>query len=163
MARLCEHQVKDLLRLAGVPVPKGQVAKSASQVKGIAHQLGYPVVVKALLPTGKRQKAGLVAFCDGPEEIKQVADKILGTVIGQYKVKEVLVEEKLQIEKEFYISFNIDCRLGKTVVLFIGKGGINVEEFIESNPDAIHIKQIDPLKGLRIHEAVELFPPSNSV
>ncbi|MDN5346935.1 MAG: citryl-CoA synthetase large subunit [Clostridia bacterium] len=81
MARLLENQVKDLLKSVGVKVPRYAVANSATEAKDIATQMGKEVVIKALLPLGKKGKAGAVKFASTPEEAYQRAGELLGKIV----------------------------------------------------------------------------------
>ncbi len=47
MARLLEHQGKELLAKARIAVPKGKVAHSAEDAAKVAEELACPVVLKA--------------------------------------------------------------------------------------------------------------------
>ena len=58
MARLLEFEAKALLRAAGIATPKGRMAASVEDAAAIASEIGFPVVLKAQIPVGKRGKAG---------------------------------------------------------------------------------------------------------
>ncbi|MBI4530657.1 MAG: acetate--CoA ligase family protein [Candidatus Latescibacteria bacterium] len=162
MARLLEHHVKDVLRSAGIPVPDGEIADTPSRTEEIARHLVKPVVVKALVPVGRRRKAGLVAFCDRPAEARSAAERMLGNVVEHHRIRQVLVEEKLNIEKEYYISFSINLRLRRPVGLFVRQGGIHVEEHLRLHPEAQQTIVIEPWRGLQKHQAVELVSHSGA-
>eukprot|EP00119_Amphimedon_queenslandica_P017547 XP_019857966.1 PREDICTED: uncharacterized protein LOC100637479 [Amphimedon queenslandica] len=98
-----EHAAKPLLADAGIPIPKGEIARSAAEAKKIAEALGK-VVIKAQVPTGKRGKAGGIRSADTPEEALEAAQAILGMEIAGYEVASVLVEERLESRAEFYAA-----------------------------------------------------------
>ena len=104
MARFFEYQGKRLLKDAGITIPTGEVAATAEEAYEIATRIGKPVVIKAQVWVGGRGKAGAIKFADTPEEAKNVAGLILGSQVKGFLVREVLVEEKLNIDKEYYLS-----------------------------------------------------------
>ena len=65
MARVLEHIGKELFRKKGVPTPHFSVAGSAPRAREVADGIGPPVVIKALVPVGKRGKAGAVKVAAG--------------------------------------------------------------------------------------------------
>src|SRR5205085_8499671 len=48
--------------------------------------------------------------------------------VGQFPVEAVLVEEKIDIEREFFLSFAIDDAARAPVIIFAGGGGTGIEE-----------------------------------
>ena len=63
---------------AGVPIPAGEIAKTAEEAEAIARKIGGMVVVKAQVHAGGRGKAGGVKLAKTPEEAREIASKILG-------------------------------------------------------------------------------------
>jgi succinyl-CoA synthetase beta subunit len=76
-----EHAAKPLLRAAGIEVPRGALANSASEAAAIAATLGN-CVIKAQVPAGKRGIAGGIAPARGVEEARVAAARILGMTIA---------------------------------------------------------------------------------
>ena len=99
-----EHAAKPLLKAAGITVPESRLARTAEEAAEAARDLGAAVVVKAQVPTGKRGKAGGIKSADSPEEAKAGAEKILRLEIAGHTVEKVLVEERSDIEREFYAA-----------------------------------------------------------
>ena len=56
--RLYEYQGKELFAKVGVPIPEGKLAKSTQEVVEVAKGIGYPIVLKSQVLSGKRGKAG---------------------------------------------------------------------------------------------------------
>ena len=52
MARILEHHSKALLGKLGLPVPGGAAVSTALEAVEAAERIGYPVVLKALVPVG---------------------------------------------------------------------------------------------------------------
>jgi succinyl-CoA synthetase beta subunit len=109
MARLFEYQGKELLKKAKVPIPEGEVATTPQEAKKIAEKVGKPVAIKSQIWAGGRGKAGGIQFAQNPEEAEKAAGKLLGSEIKNLTVERVLVEEKLDIDREFYAGVIIDA------------------------------------------------------
>jgi succinyl-CoA synthetase beta subunit len=139
-----EHAAKSLvLAPAGIPVPRGQICRTAKEAAQAVRAIG-PVVIKAQVAAGKRGKAGGIKPADTPEEAERVAAAILGMSIGEYKVERLLVEERANIAHEFYAAVLTDTDARKPLVLFSTQGGMDIEEVAAANPDAIRRQHVDP-------------------
>ena len=66
--KIHEYQAKALLTQYAIPVPRGKVASTSAEAKGIAAETGGRVVVKAQVYAGGRGKAGGIKIVNGPEE-----------------------------------------------------------------------------------------------
>ncbi len=151
-----EYQAKELLARYGVPVPKGEVAISAAEAAAIAKDLGVPVVVKAQIHSGGRGKGGGIKLASGPEEARAAAGEILGMQLVTHQtgpegqlVKRVLVEERIEIDRELYLGIVIDNSVGLPLVMASSEGGVEIEEVAAKNPDAIKKSPVDPTIGLQ--------------
>jgi succinyl-CoA synthetase beta subunit len=139
-----EHAAKSLvLAPAGIPVPRGQICRTAKEAAQAVCAIG-PAVIKAQVAAGKRGKAGGIKPADTPEEAERVAAAILGMSIGEYKVERLLVEERANIAHEFYAAVLTDTDARKPLVLFSTQGGMDIEEVAAANPDAIRRQHVDP-------------------
>ena len=139
-----EHAAKSLvLAPAGIPVPRGQICRTAKEAAQAVRAIG-PAVIKAQVAAGKRGKAGGIKPADTPEEAERVAAAILGMSIGEYKVERLLVEEQANIAHEFYAAVLTDTDARKPLVLFSTQGGMDIEEVAAANPDAIRRQHVDP-------------------
>ena len=151
-----EYQAKELLARYGVPVPKGQVAITAAEAAKCAKDLGVPVVVKAQIHSGGRGKGGGIKLASGPEEARAAAAEILGMQLvtaqtgpeGQL-VKRVLIEERIEIDRELYLGIVIDNSVGLPLVMASAEGGVEIEEVAAKDPDAIKKSAVDPTIGLQ--------------
>jgi succinyl-CoA synthetase beta subunit len=161
--KIHEFQAKQILANFGVPVPKGRVATSADAAKTIAVELGGKVVVKAQIHAGGRGKGGGVKLANSPDEAASVFSQIMGMQLithqtgpeGQ-KVKTVLIEEQMPIERELYLAVLIDGAAGRVVMMASAAGGMEIEEVAAKTPGAIHRVSIDPVTGFQPHHAREL-------
>jgi succinyl-CoA synthetase beta subunit len=153
---LFEYQGKELLRRFEVPVPEGRVARTPDEAMEAAKGLGGKVVVKAQVQVGGRGKAGGIKLADSPEEARDVASQILGMSIKDHVVKRVLVERAGDIKAEFYCAFLLDRSERRFLGMMSAKGGVDIEEVAETDPEAIARVHIDPLLGISDYHAREL-------
>lgn len=162
-----EYQGKDILRKFGVAVPKGIVAYSPEEAKLAAEQLfdelGCPVVVvKAQIHAGGRGKAGGVKLAKSPQEAFDIAQQLIGLTLVTHQTgpegKEIgrlLVEEGMNIEKEFYVGITLDRSTSRNVLMISTEGGMEIETVAEETPERILKIQIDPLFGMQGFQARE--------
>ena len=153
---LFEYQGKELLRRFEVPVPEGRVATTPEEAAQATERLGGRVVVKAQVQVGGRGKAGGIKLAESPDEARSVAEQILGMDIKGHVVKRVLVERAGDIKSEYYCSFLLDRSERKFLGMMSAKGGMDIEEVADTDPDAIARVHIDPLLGISDFHAREL-------
>src|SRR5215472_15694508 len=128
MARLHEYQGKSILATNGFKIPRGRAVSSADEAIAAAKELGGEVVVKIQAWTTGRAGIGGVAFAKKPEGVRAHAMRMLAMKVGQFPVEAVLVEEKIDIDREFFLSFTIDDAARAPVIIFAGGGGTGIEE-----------------------------------
>ena len=159
-----EYQAKQILAKYGVPVPRGSVAFSVNEATQVADDLASEIcVVKAQIHAGGRGKGGGVKVSKGKAAIRESAEAILGMQLvthqtgpqGQ-KVKQLLVEEGMDIRKELYCSVLVDRGRQCVVLLASTEGGMDIEEVAEKTPEKILKIFVDPGIGLRPYQASEL-------
>ena len=149
MAKLYEYQGKELLKEGGISIPRGGHAKTKEEAIRIANEIGTPVVIKAQAWVTGRAQAGGIRFAQDPAEAEKIADQILGMDIKGFKVREILVEEKLDIEREFYIGMIIDDMARCPLLIFSSVGGTDIEEIARKYPDKVVKFPIDATTGLK--------------
>ncbi|MFQ5842876.1 MAG: ATP-grasp domain-containing protein [Thermodesulfobacteriota bacterium] len=155
MARLFEYQGKELLKKAKVHIPEGEVATTPQEARKIAAKVGKPVAIKSQIWAGGRGKAGGIQFAQNPEEAEKAAAKLLGSEIKNLTVERVLVEEKLDIDREFYAGVIIDAsrEVRAPLIMFSTEGGVDIEEVPS---ERIAQMNVDVLRGLRFYDALNL-------
>jgi succinyl-CoA synthetase beta subunit len=151
--KLHEYQSKALFAENGVPIPRGRVATTAGEAKGIAQELGGRVVVKAQVLVGGRGKAGGVRLADSSLEAEELASQILGMKIKGLPVRKVLVDEAVEPSTEIYLGVTNDRTIGCPVMIASSEGGVDIEEVARSDPEKIVRAAIDPLLGLQEYQA----------
>jgi succinyl-CoA synthetase beta subunit len=128
MARLHEYQGKAILAANGFNVPRGRAASTADEAAAAAKELGGKVVVKIQAWTTGRAGVGGVAFAKSADDVRAHAERMLSMKVGQFPVEAVLVEEKIDIDREFFLSFAIDDAARAPVIVFAVGGGTGIEE-----------------------------------
>ena len=151
--KLHEYQAKQVFADAGIPTPASQLASDVDGVVAAADEIGYPVAIKAQVQVGGRGKAGGIKLVDDKEEAREAADEILGMDLKGYHVGSVLVEGAVDFTDELYVGITMDRGEGKPVAMVSTKGGVNIEEVAEEDPDAIAKEHIDPSFGMHPYQA----------
>lgn len=161
--KIHEYQAKSVFKRYGIPVPRGDVATAPEKAKEIAKELGSIVVVKAQIHAGGRGKGGGVKLVKNPEEAFDAANKIIGMNLVTHqtspegrKVLTVLVEEGMEILKEFYLGIVVDRNSASPVMIASSAGGMEIEKVAAETPEKIHKVVIDPSFGLLSFQARNL-------
>src|SRR5947199_3108675 len=132
MARLHEYQGKAILAANGFKIPRGKAATTIDEALAVAKEVagkkGGEVVIKIQAWTTGRAGIGGVAFAKKPEDVRAYAARMLAMKVGQFPVEAVLVEEKIDIDREFFLSFPIDDAARAPVIIFAAGGGTGIEE-----------------------------------
>ncbi len=158
--KLHEHQAKEVFSKYGIPVPEGKVAFSVEEALKAAEELrSFPLVVKAQIHCGGRGKAGGVKVVGDIEDLRSAVEGMLGKVLKTFQcpegkpVSRVLVEKATQIDKEFYLSITLDRSRSKPVIMGSSAGGMEIEEIVKEDPEAVIVEEIDPALGLMPNQA----------
>src|SRR5207249_5418747 len=128
MARLHEYQGKAILAANGFKTPRGRAASTVDEAVAVAKEFGGEVVIKIQAWTTGRAGVGGVAFAKTADDAHAHAERMLAMKVGQFPVEAVLVEEKIDIDREFFLSFAIDDAARAPVIIFAAGGGTGIEE-----------------------------------
>jgi succinyl-CoA synthetase beta subunit len=153
---LVEYQGKQYFARYGLPVPPGEVADTVAEAEAAGERLGYPVVVKAQVQVGGRGKAGGVKLATSRAEVAEHAGNILGLDIKGHVVRRLWIENATDIAREFYASFTLDRAAKLHLGMVSARGGVDIEQVVEEDPDAIARLYVNPLDGLSLQAAREL-------
>ena len=162
--KIHEYQGKEVLRQAGVPVPRGIPAFTVQEAVEAAQKLGGSVwVVKAQIHAGGRGKGGGVKLARSIDEVKTLSGQILGMQLKTHqtgpegqKVRRLLIEEGADIKKEYYVAALTDRATQKVAVMASSEGGMDIEEVAHSTPEKIIKVFVDPLTGMTDAQAQQL-------
>lgn len=166
--KIHEFQAKQILREAGVPTPRGMVARTPDEAAKAFRDLGGNLaVVKAQIHAGGRGKGTIkgsqqrgVQLVKSADEASKVAAAMLGKPLvtiqtgpeGQV-VQQVLIEEGCDIARELYLGVVVDRLMAGPVLIASPAGGMNIEEVAEKTPDLIFKEPFDPEAGLQPYQA----------
>ena len=164
MARIYEYQGKEILKKVGIPVPRGRQTSDPAEAGRIAAEIGKPVVIKAQVWATGRFKAGGIKFASTPEEAGKVAGELLGGLVKGLPVEKVLVEEQLEIDREFYVGVivNNSYKVKGPVLIFSVVGGVGIEEVAAAHPEKVATLNVDYLQGVGASEAGQLISKLSS-
>jgi succinyl-CoA synthetase beta subunit len=155
--KIHEYQAKALFRKYQIPVPEGGVAFNTEDALDLSGKLGgFPVVVKAQIHAGGRGKGGGVKLAASEEEVKTLSGEILGMNLVTHqtgpegrRVKKILVEQGLNIDRELYLSIIPDRSTAKIIIMASEAGGMDIEEVAAQSPEKIIKVFVDPLLGIQ--------------
>ncbi len=197
--KIHEYQAKALFKRYDVPIPEGEVAHTSDTARAVAERLGGTVVVKAQIHAGGRGKGtfrtnsgdpisrpgedrplGGVIVVGDAEAAERVARAMFGNVLVTKQsgaegreVSRVLIEEGMEIAKEFYLALVLDRATRSAVFISSAEGGMDIEQVAAERPEAILRVCVDPkvgfspwigrkiafglgLEGKRVSDAVKL-------
>jgi succinyl-CoA synthetase beta subunit len=146
---LLEYQGKQLFARHGVPVPDGQPARTVEDAVAAAEGVGYPCAIKAQVQIGGRGKLGGIKIANNRAEAEEYARAILGMDIRGLTVHELWIEGASQIASEYYASVVFDRSAKAPLVMLSTKGGMDIEQVADEDPDAIALLHVDPLLGFQ--------------
>jgi succinyl-CoA synthetase beta subunit/citryl-CoA synthetase large subunit len=156
MARLLEHHALEILKQAGIPVPRFEVVATGEAAGEFAARAGGHAVLKPLVPVGGRGKAGAIKIANSPLEAVELAGQLLGRTILNFPASELLASERIRIAQEFFASLTFDSMSRKPILMFSSLGGVDVETIIEKEPEQLLQVPIDINPGLQAFRAREV-------
>lgn len=143
--KVLEYKAHEIFHQYDIPSMDGKLVESKVELKTIADTVSYPAVIKAQVQTGGRGKAGGVQIAANSLELLEKGTDILGMKIKDLPVKKIFITPKIDYVKELYLSFILDRKIKKAVMIFSKEGGMEINEIAEKNPDLIAKIPIYPL------------------
>ena len=159
-----EYQAKELLQRFNVATTRGKVVSTLDEAEQVARELGdVEIVVKAQIHAGGRGKGTFKNGFEGgvhvrktPEEVREVAEKMLGQILVTHQtgpagrvVNKVLVAESADIAREIYFAILLDRATAAPLVVASTEGGVEIEAVAAKSPEKIIREAIDPLAGVQ--------------
>jgi succinyl-CoA synthetase beta subunit len=151
VVKLAEWRGKELFQRYGIALPPGRVVRSVEEAVDATRSgaVPFPCVVKVQVLSGGRGKGGGVQFAAGPAELTSAVSSLLGTEFHGEKVRELLIEQRVSIQRELYLSITLDRSRRLPLVLASARGGVE----IESLPDAELLRAfVHPFAGFAGYE-----------
>ena len=148
---LHEYQGKEIFAKYDLPVSKGKVVRSVSEVKQACNEIGgNHWVAKAQVHAGGRGKSGGVALCDTVEEVSDFVKRWIGQKLVTYQTDKngqlvncILIEECTDIADELYYSAVVDRSSKEVAIIASSEGGVNIEKVAEESPEKIASIKLD--------------------
>ena len=151
-----EHSAKKVFESEGIKILEGHVVYSPEEAMEVATEFGRPVVLKSQVLVGGRGKAGGIKFADNPGEAFEIANELLKLEIKGEKVKHLIIEEKANIQREFFLSVSNDRANRTPIIMASAEGGVEIEELAKTSPEKIIRYNVNPLKEFLPYEAREI-------
>ncbi|HJL78724.1 MAG TPA: ADP-forming succinate--CoA ligase subunit beta [Candidatus Marinimicrobia bacterium] len=162
--KIHEYQAKELFQKYNVRIPESIPAFTVEEALEAYDKLNRDtVVIKAQIHAGGRGKGGGVKLAHTKEEVKELADNILGMNLVTHQtgpegkeVQRLLIESGVNIRNDFYAGIVLD-RIKKQYVFMVStEGGIEIEKVAAETPEKIIKEWIEPEDGLTQEQAVSL-------
>ncbi len=152
---LHEYQAKQLFAEYGLPVSQGIAVDTADEAVAAAKEIGGDKwVIKAQVHAGGRGKAGGVKLVSSEDEIREFANRLVGTNLVTFQtdekgqpVSKIYVETCTDIERELYLGAVIDRSAQRITFMASTEGGVEIEKVAEETPEKILRATIDPMTG----------------
>ena len=159
-----EYQAKEIFKTYGIPTPRGIVANTPEEAVQNAKELGGNLwVVKAQIHAGGRGLGGGVKLAKSLDEVKKLADEILGMTLVTHQtgpegklVQKVYIEEGADIKDELYLGITLDRAKEMPVIMASTEGGMEIEKVAEESPEKIIKVAVDPTIGFQAFHGREL-------
>lgn len=122
--KLLEYEAKHLMNQFGLVVPAGSIIRHNESA---TIQAGFSLVVKSQVPVGGRGKAGGVIVVDSIDELQEATEKIFSLQIKGYTPRTLLLEPRLSIAHEYYLSILINREASCIQLVAHAEGGVEIE------------------------------------
>jgi acyl-CoA synthetase (NDP forming) len=124
---LAEHSAKELLRSAGISVPKSQVVANSAAAVSAAAEIGFPVAIKVSAPglIHKSDIGALALNLATAHEVQDASARLL-QIASLPANAELLIEAMVEPGVEVFVAAH---RLGIVPCVVVGMGGVWAEIF----------------------------------
>lgn len=122
---LYEYEAKRIFAEFGINVPPSVRVTKPAELRKV--HFGYPLTLKCQVLSGGRGKAGGIKFAKDLQEGEALAETLLALQIKHSKTESLLVEPKVNIAKEMYMSITMDRTTGCPIFIAAADGGIEIE------------------------------------
>ena len=170
---LHEYQGKQLLSSFGVKIQRGIVATTPEEAVFAAKKLTAETgtnwwVIKAQIHAGGRGKGGGVKLAKTLDEVRSIADDILGmylitpqTSATGKLVNQILIAEDVYYPgedeiSEFYMSVLLNRATCRNMIMYSTEGGVDIETVAEQTPHLIFTEEIVPKLGITEEQCIKI-------
>ncbi|MFB6115891.1 MAG: ATP-grasp domain-containing protein [Candidatus Nanosalina sp.] len=114
--KLQEHEAKEILENHGLETPSREL------------QIGKDYVVKAQILANNRKDRGGIKFADNLEEAEALKQEMIGAEFDGKEAEKAIIEEQVDFNREYYVSFIYDTDTRKPAMIFSSEGGTGIED-----------------------------------
>jgi succinyl-CoA synthetase beta subunit len=168
-----EYQAKEVLKKYGISIPAFGIASTREEAEQVVKDLSLKeAVVKVQVHAGGRGKAGGVKFGKTPEEIIDVAEKMVGLKIVNEQTgsqgivaKEVMISVATDIAQEYYVGVVMDRDTAQPMLIASPEGGMDIEEVAANTPEKIITMPVGldgKIRGYKLFEVAKFMGWSGS-
>lgn len=151
--KLYEASAKKVFQEFGLSIPKGRLVTDPLDTQKVVEEVGVPCVMKAQVLAGGRGKGGAIRFAGSVEEARETVQSMLSSRFKGFPIRRVLIEEKLDIDKEFFMGIVTDRDLESPLIIVSPVGGVEIEEIAKRTPAKVARIPVNPVFGLADYEA----------
>jgi succinyl-CoA synthetase beta subunit/citryl-CoA synthetase large subunit len=108
------------------------------------------------VPIGGRGKADGVIAANSLEQFQDEIEKLLGKKIRGYTAVKLLVEEKLEIDREFFMAVTYDTVAKAPIAIFSPHGGVDIEILAADDPGKVRYETFAARHRLPPYRAKEI-------
>lgn len=130
--RLLEFEAKGILNKYQIVTPPGRVVASADDL-----DVKPPVMLKAQVPIGGRGKFGGILEATTIQEAVIKIEQLRSTWVRGYKPSRILIEEKMDVDQEFFMAITYDTVSKSALAIFSHEGGVNIEALAQREPEKV--------------------------
>ncbi len=149
--RLLEFESKKILKKYQIPIPSGILISEDAPI-----EIKHPMMLKAQIPIGGRSKSKGILEAFTTDEAKAGIEQLLSTRVKGYKPKTVLVEEKLEVDREFFMAITYDTVAKTPIAIFSAEGGVDIEAVSFSKSKILRKERFSIRSGLPQYRAREI-------
>ena len=160
--KLVEYRGKQILQSVGIRIPPGIITDNRSYINLSYHKNKFSeffyehgsVIIKAQIPYGYRKKHGLIKESSNYNEALEIIDQMYQTKFLDHSISTLLIEKKLDVAEEYYISIIYDTDSRKPMIIFSMAGGIDIDDVITHKAPVLY--PVSLLDGLHDFQAREI-------
>jgi succinyl-CoA synthetase beta subunit/citryl-CoA synthetase large subunit len=146
--RFYEFEAKAFLARQGIAIPAGRLTRTADEAADAASSVEFPAVLKSQVLSGGRMKAGAIRFAESAAEAREAVEAILGLEVRGRQPVGVLVEPRATVAQEYYLGVTYDTLAKLPVAILSDRGGVDIEEVAEKEPEHISRRTFSSLLPL---------------
>ena len=114
--KLQEHEAKEILEKHGLKTPSRDL------------KIGRDYVIKAQVLANNRKEKGGIKFAENLEDAQALKQEMIGAEFEGQEAEKAIIEEQIDFDEEYYVSFIYDTDARKPAMIFSREGGTGIED-----------------------------------